>query len=229
MSLRVRLRFTKSLLRRSELMSFAVGFCCLGLCATIMVHVWLFQAYQNWAFEQELGGEPVSISGFLTQAVAFSEPATLPPLVPSAAGLATPQAGFPAAGYQSVVGRIEIPRIGLKAIILEGATRRTLALAVGHIPGTPLPGGKGNAGLAAHRDTFFRGLSNIQLGDTIVVTTLEGSFEYRVESCRVVGPRDTRVLENSEEAVLTLVTCYPFHYLGPAPERFIVRATRAAG
>jgi len=222
MSLRVRLRFTKSLLRRSELLSFAFGFCCLGLCATIMVHVWLFQAYEDWAFEQELGGEPASVSGFLTQAVAFSDPpAPQPP--PSLAG-----APIQEAGYQSVVGRIEIPRIGLKAMILEGATRRTLALAVGHIPGTALPGGNGNTALAAHRDTFFRGLSDIRLGDTILVTTLEGSFEYRVESFRVVGPRDTRVLENSAEPVLTLVTCYPFHYLGPAPERFIVRATRAA-
>jgi sortase A len=221
MSLRVRLRFSKSLLRRSELMSFAFGFCCLGLCGAIVVHVWLFQAYEAWAFEQELGGEPATVSGFLTQTVAFSDPpAPQPP--PFVAG-----APIQEAGYQSVVGRIEIPRIGLKAMILEGATRQTLALAVGHIPGTALPGGKGNAAFAAHRDTFFRGLSDIRLGDAILVTTLEGSFEYKVESCRVVGPRDTRVLEDSGEPVLTLVTCYPFHYLGPAPERFIVRATRA--
>ena len=227
MSLRVRLRFTKSLLRRSERMSFAFGFCSMGLCAAILVHVWLFQTYEDWAFDQQLGGEPVSLSGFLKQAVAFSEPPALEP--PSfTGGAATQAAAFPAVGYQSLVGRIEIPRIGVKAIILEGATRRTLALAVGHIPGTALPGGNGNAALAGHRDTFFRGLSEIRLGDTILVTTLEGSFEYRVESYRVVGPRDTGVLENLGEPVLTLVTCYPFHYLGPAPERFIVRATRTA-
>ena len=126
------------------------------------------------------------------------------------------------------MGRIEIPRIGLKAMILEGASRRTLALAVGHIPGTALPGAKGNAAIAGHRDTFFRALKDIRPGDRILVTTLEGFFEYQVKACNVVGPRDTRVLEDSAEPVLTLVTCYPFHYLGPAPERFIVRATRGA-
>ena len=125
-----------------------------------------------------------------------------------------------------IVGRIEIPRIGLKAMILEGASRRTLALAVGHITGTALPGAKGNAAIAGHRDTFFRGLKDIRLGDTILVTTLEGSFEYRVKVCHVVGPRDTRVLEDTAEAALTLVTCYPFYFVGSAPSRFITRAER---
>ena len=208
MSLRVRLRFTKSLLRRSERMCFAFGFACLGWCTAAVAHIWLFQAYESWAFEQQFGGETVSVREFRVHAAAFSEPA--PP------------------ADHSIVGRIEIPRIGLKAMILEGASRRTLALAVGHITGTALPGAKGNAAIAGHRDTFFRGLKDIRLGDTILVTTLEGSFEYRVKVCHVVSPRDTRVLEDTAEAALTLVTCYPFHYLGPAPERFIVRATRAA-
>jgi len=208
MSLRVRLRFTKSLLLRSERLCFAFGFACLGWCTAAMAHVWLFQAYESWAFEQQLGGEPVSVREFLVHAAAFSEP------------------GAPV--DHSIVGRIEIPRIGLKAMILEGASRRTLALAVGHIPGTALPGAKGNAAIAGHRDTFFRALKDIRPGDKILVTTLEGFFEYQVKACNVVGPRDTRVLEDSAEPVLTLVTCYPFHYLGPAPERFIVRATRGA-
>ncbi len=207
MSLHVRLRFTKSLLRRSERLCFAFGFACLGWCTAAVAHVWLFQAYESWAFEQQLGGEPVSVREFL-HAAAFSEPAE------------------PA--DHSIVGRIEIPRIGLKAMILEGASRRTLALAVGHIPGTALPGAKGNAAIAGHRDTFFRGLKDIRPGDKILVTTLEGFYEYQVKACHVVGPRDTRVLQDTAETALTLVTCYPFHYLGPAPERFIVRATRGA-
>ena len=208
MSLRVRLRFTKSLLLRSERLCFAFGFACLGWCTAAMAHVWLFQAYESWAFEQQLGGEPVSVREFLVHAAAFSEP------------------GAPV--DHSILGRIEIPRIGLKAMILEGASRRTLALAVGHIPGTALPGAKGNAAIAGHRDTFFRALKDIRPGDKILVTTLEGFFEYQVKACNVVGPRDTRVLEDTAEPALTLVTCYPFHYLGPAPERFIVRATRGA-
>jgi len=207
MSLRVRLRFSKSLLRRSEWLCFAFGFACVSCCAAIAAHVWLFQAYESWAFEQQLGGEPVSVQQFLVHAASFSEPS--------------------APAEHSIVGQIEIPRIGLKAMILEGATKRTLAGAVGHIPGTALPGAKGNAALAGHRDTFFRGLKDILPGDTIQVTTLEGSFEYRVKDCHVVGPRDTSVLEATAEPALTLVTCYPFHYVGPAPERFIVRATRA--
>lgn len=207
MSLRVRLRFSKSLLRRSEFLCFAFGVASLGCCVTIAAHVWLFQAYENWAFEQQLDGDPISVKDFLVHAASFTEPA--PP------------------AEHSVVGQIEIPRIGLKAVILEGASKRTLAAAVGHIPGTARLGAKGNAGLAGHRDTFFRGLKNIRLGDTILVTTLEGSFEYRVHDCQVVGPRDTRVLADTAEPALTLVTCYPFQYVGPAPERFIVRATRA--
>jgi sortase A len=207
MSLRVRLRFSKSLLRRSERLCFAFGFVCLGWCAAIAAHVWVFQAYESWAFEQQLGGEPVSVRDFLVHAASFAEPA--------------------APAEHSIVGQIEIPRIGVRAMILEGATRRTLADAVGHIPGTALPGANGNAALAGHRDTFFRSLKDIRPGDTIQVTTLEGSFEYRVKDCHVVGPRDTSVLEGTAEPALTLVTCYPFHYVGPAPERFIVRATRA--
>jgi sortase A len=112
-------------------------------------------------------------------------------------------------------------------MILEGVSQRTLALALGHIPGTALPGSKGNVGIAGHRDTFFRSLAGIHQNDDIVVTTRDGSYRYHVDSCAVVGPRDTRVLEDSQQPSLTLVTCYPFRYLGPAPERFIVHAVRA--
>jgi sortase A len=170
--------------------------------------------YENWAFEQELQGGLVSYQEFLTESVSFS------PTAP-------PSLGFDGAGGGSIVGRIEIPRIGLKTMILEGVSQRTLALAVGHIPGTALPGGVGNVGLAGHRDTFFRSLRGVKPGDTIVLTTLDGSYEYQVKFCEVVASRDTRVLADSAEPALTLVTCYPFHYLGPAPERFIVHASRS--
>jgi sortase A len=135
--------------------------------------------------------------------------------------------GFHSPDDNGVLGRIEIPRLGLKAMILEGVSQRTLALALGHIPGTALPGSKGNVGIAGHRDTFFRSLAGIHQNDDIVVTTRDGSYRYHVDSCAVVGPRDTRVLEDSQQPSLTLVTCYPFRYLGPAPERFIVHAVRA--
>jgi sortase A len=184
-----------------------------ALTAAFVAQAWFFQTFQNWAFEQRLRREPVSLVDF----EAPGEPhAAVADLTPSPA----PQ------DERSLVGRIEIPRIGLRAVILEGVAQRTLALALGHIPGTAMPGATGNVGIAGHRDTFFRGLSGVQRGDKIVVTTLNTLYEYSVKSFEVVGPRETRVLEDSSEPTLTLVTCYPFHYIGPAPKRFIVHASR---
>jgi len=109
-------------------------------------------------------------------------------------------------------------------MVVEGDDARALARAVGHIPGTALPGESGNVGLAGHRDTFFRALKNIRLGDDILVTTPRGSYRYSVVSSAVVGPDDTRVLDASRSSSITLVTCYPFHFIGSAPKRFIVHA-----
>lgn len=227
MSLQIRLRFTKALLRRAERLSFGFGFACMCLCAFMLARAWFFQAYQDWAFDQQSRGEDVSVSEFLVQAASFSERDDTR-FVASLAGRApvARTVGFLAPETRGVLGRIEIPRLGLKAMILEGVSQRTLALAVGHIPGTALPGEAGNAGIAGHRDTFFRGLQGIHEDDAIVVTTRDGMYRYRVSSRAVVGPRDTRVLADSTEPSLTLVTCYPFRYLGPAPERFIVHAVR---
>jgi sortase A len=127
----------------------------------------------------------------------------------------------------ALVGRIEIPRLGVSAIVLEGVDSKTLRRGVGHIPETPLPGGGGgNVGLAAHRDSFFRGLKDIRKNDIIQVRTLEGDFRYRVEWTQIVKPEDTEVLDDGPVPALTLVTCYPFYYVGSAPKRFIVRANR---
>lgn len=122
------------------------------------------------------------------------------------------------------LGRIEIASIGLSAMIQEGTSDRTLQRGVGHIIGTALLGKSGNVGLAAHRDTFFSKLRDIQAGDDIKLTTLNGTVMYRVELISIVEPEDSRVLSDSGENILTLVTCYPFSYIGPAPKRFIVRA-----
>jgi sortase A len=122
------------------------------------------------------------------------------------------------------LGRIEITSVGLSAMIEEGTSNRTLQRGVGHIAGTALLGKSGNVGLAAHRDTFFRKLRDIQAGDDIKLTTLTGIVLYRVELISIVEPEDSRVLRDSGENILTLVTCYPFSYIGPAPKRFIVRA-----
>ena len=124
----------------------------------------------------------------------------------------------------SAIGRIEIPRLGISAVIRAGVDARTLRLAVGHIPGTALPGAGSNIGLAGHRDTFFRKLQDIRTFDEIRIVTPNGTFSYEVERTRIVKPEDTWVLNPTEIPSITLVTCYPFTYIGSAPERFIVRA-----
>jgi sortase A len=123
-------------------------------------------------------------------------------------------------------GRIEISSIGLSSMILEGVERKTLQRGVGHIPGTALPGQPGNVALAGHRDTFFRALRNIRTGDEITLETLDETYHYRVDLTQVVAPEDTEVLRGSNNQILTLVTCYPFSFVGPAPQRYVVRASR---
>jgi sortase A len=117
-----------------------------------------------------------------------------------------------------------VPRLGLSAIVREGVDEATLRRAVGHVPQTARPGEAGNAALAAHRDTFFRPLKHIRKGDRIKVTTPDGAHEYRVTETRVVAPDDVSVLAPTMNPTLTLVTCYPFNFVGTAPKRFVVRA-----
>jgi sortase A len=124
---------------------------------------------------------------------------------------------------------VEIPRLNVSVVVRAGSDARTLQLAVGHISGTALPGEPGNVGLAGHRDTFFRRLQNIRPDDEIKVTTPDGFFTYRVQRTVIVKPRDVWVLDPTDRPTLTLVTCYPFSYVGSAPQRFIVRASLQAG
>jgi sortase A len=119
---------------------------------------------------------------------------------------------------------LRIPRIRLEAPVLEGADDRTLDLGIGHIDGTAKPGMAGNLALAGHRDGFFRGLKDIVPGDVIELDTIRGKDVYRVERTWVVNPDDVSVLAPTSTRALTLVTCYPFYFIGSAPYRFIVRA-----
>jgi sortase A len=184
----------------------AAGILVLCYCVFIFLDTKIFQAYQDDQFEKELSNVRPAIGD------AVGEKRSLAAAIPG-----------------GVLGRIEVPRIGLSAMIMEGTTGRTLRLAVGHIPGTPMPGQTGNVAIAGHRDTFFRPLRNIQQGDRITLTTLNGANIYLVDSTRVVAPEEMQVLDNSEDAVLTLVTCYPFYFVGASPKRFIVRAHKMAG
>jgi sortase A len=128
----------------------------------------------------------------------------------------------------SLLGRIDIPEVGVSAIILQGSGERWLAEGAGHVPGTALPGTDGNAVVAGHRDSVFSGLKAIRLGDAIEVTTPSVTRVYRVDSIRIVDPSDTAVLAPAPGPRLTLITCYPFHYIGPAPHRFVVGARAVA-
>lgn len=181
-----------------------VGIACLGYVGLIWIDTRVEQARENRELDRILQSRATT-------------PAAVPmPALPVRRGPAT----------RTVLGRLEIPRLGVSATVREGDDARTLRQAIGHIPGTALPGEAGNAGLAAHRDTFFRRLKDIRKRDEITFTSPGGSHRYVVQETRVVDPRNVEVLNGTTAATLTLVTCYPFNYIGSAPRRFIVRAVR---
>ena len=124
------------------------------------------------------------------------------------------------------LARLDVPDAGLSVMVLEGTDPWTLNRAVGRIEGTARPGEDGNIGIAGHRDGFFRGLRHLEIGDALMLTTLEGVAYYEVVELSVVSPVDVEVLGPTAEPALTLVTCYPFYYVGDAPERFVVRSRR---
>jgi sortase A len=196
-------RHTHAVGRLLETLLIIIGVVALGYYAWASVEASVYQAYENRELDAILAAGP--------------KPEALP-----GDAAAVPERTLPPAG--SVIGRIEIPRLDVSAIVRAGSDARTLQLAVGHIPGTALPGEAGNVGLAAHRDTFFRRLGDVWTDDTIRLVTPDGTFEYRVERTNVVQPTDVWVLDGTPHPTLTLVTCYPFTYVGSAPERFIVRA-----
>jgi sortase A len=211
---------TRSFLRWSGHFFTVIGILALSYVGFVLAYTKVYQVYLTRRFEQELkiGRQPTG-SG-----VIFSS-SPIPPAL-SEADLARVES---AASEGSPLGRIEIGTIGISAMILEGTDGKTLRQAVGHIPGTALPGQQGNVAIAGHRDTFFRGLRDIHKDDDITLTTLNGTFRYRVDSTQVVEPEDIAVLNHSDDAILTLVTCYPFFFVGPAPKRFIVHAHKSPG
>lgn len=130
--------------------------------------------------------------------------------------------------FTPALGVMRIPKVKIEAPILEGTDDLTLNRGVGHIAGTPGLGENGNVGLAGHRDGFFRGLKDIQVGDTIQVETRSANLTYVIDGVTIVDPSDVSVLQPRTHASLTLVTCYPFYFVGSAPSRFIVQASLAS-
>jgi sortase A len=206
---------TNPLLRWSRYFFFIIGTLTLGYCGFVLLDAKLFQSYQSWRFQQAVrDAQPLVSNVVLPPATVEASPAPV-------------QNSVVSSREGAALGRIEISRIGLSAMIMEGIDDKTLRRAVGHFPGTELPGQKGNFVIAGHRDTFFRPLRNVHPDDEIILTTLNGTYRYRVDSTRVTQPEDISALDNSDDAsLMTLVTCFPFEFVGHAPQRFIVRAHR---
>jgi sortase A len=197
---------------------FSLGLVILGYVAVIYFEGILYQAYEAREFEGLLR-PPVPTSVPPATGAAYSKRASehvFHGISPKTLPMAAPKTGS--------IGRMQIPRLGLSVMVAEGVDAPQLALGAGHVPGTALPGQPGNVAVAGHRDTFFRKLRELQKNDVVQFTTLSGTYDYTVESMQIVSPNDVQVLRASKQPMLTLVTCYPFYYIGPAPRRFIVQA-----
>jgi sortase A len=180
----------------------AIGLICLIWAATVSMSAVVYQGRQRVLLERDISSVQQPEANHAPNAVVRPD------------------------GFAGSIGRLEIPRIGLSAVVAEGDGEHTLKIAVGHLPDTPLPWQEGNAALAGHRDTFFRPLRRISVGDDIRLSTPRGDFRYRVTRHTVVDPEELWVLDASSGAALTLITCYPFDFIGPAPRRFVVHAER---
>ncbi len=185
-------------LRFAQRLFLWLGVAALSYAGGTAAYAGIYQRYQLWKFQQEAAELKVIKSAIVEKTVDLRE-------------------GDP-------VGKLEVPRIGISVIVLQGMERGTLIAGAGHVPGTPLPGAEGNVVIAAHRDTFFRKLEGILPGDRVQVATLRRTYEYVVSSSEVVDPEDIQVMESRARRELTLITCYPFYFVGPAPKRFIVHA-----
>lgn len=199
-----------------------VGLAFLGVYAGCTAYSGLYQAYASQGFDRSLNDEKGSLVE--TPGGPFS---FLWRLLPVEGWSLLDRGSVPPPG--STIGRLQIPSIGLSVMVLEGTDELTLTRGVGRIAGTAAFGSHDNVGIAGHRDGYFRGLGGISKNDRILVRTRDGHYEYRVEEVQIVDPEDTHVLAHSPQPILTLVTCYPFQYIGSAPRRFVVRASLSSG
>jgi sortase A len=198
----------RSILRRTQRVLLGCAIALLAWCGFVLIDSWIFQSREQRNFEQSLQ-ESLEANRAAPQSSYSTAPKDLlSPLI------------------DGVIGRVEVPRLGVSVLVIEGTSPTALRRAVGYISGTALPGRPGNVGISGHRDTFFRPLRNIRPNDIITITTLLGEYRYRVVSTRIVNPYDVWVLDQGGDEILTLVTCYPFYFVGSAPNRFIVRAER---
>jgi len=183
----------------------------------LFVVAFLALAYVAWMELDRLAYQRIESARLATASLKSATTSTGSTSVPAVRDRTAPASG--------VIGRLTIPAADVDAIVTEGVDDPTLRRAVGHIPNTALPGEPGNVALAGHRDTFFRGLAKLELGDPIQLITTAGTYDYVVEDLRIVEPTEIQVLAPGATSTLTLITCYPFRYIGTAPQRFVVRAS----
>ena len=198
-----------------------VGAVCLGWYGYSSIEAAQFQREQAAVFEHMLASSPIAVPP--TPAVAPMHPSSPPAAKTEAFPIKRP-AFVPT--NPKMIGMLEIPRLKMTTAVMSGDDDKTLKVSAGHLPDTPRPWERGNSAIAAHRDSHFRPLKNIRVGDEIRVRTTRGDLEYRVRDIKIVTPDDLSVLKPTKEDSLTLITCYPFNYIGSAPKRYIVRAER---
>jgi sortase A len=217
---------TSRVLRFVSAILFLLGLCGIAYYAYALSDEYVYQAYENWAFDQKIAGRQVTFGDYVRERTPFGfltgeRKSTPTPRRPSEVQPSV--SSVPAEG--SVLGRIDIARLNLSAIVREGIDEKTLSRAVGHLPDTALPGQAGNFAIAAHRDTLFRALKDIQKDDRIGFQSPAGTYTYEVISTKIVKPSDLSVIQpEGSKKLLTMITCYPFYYIGAAPKRFIVQA-----
>ena len=217
----------KSALVGCEKFFLTAGLIALSICGATLLYSILLSAYDNWAFDQSLHGQHrIERAG--------GDPSMLLAAPASArsrrnANVAA-KAGAPKSGTAKTrprgarLARLQIPSVGLSVMVLDGTQEWILQRGAGHIEGTAYPGEPGNVAIAGHRDRSFRKLKNVGKNDWIVLQTPGRTYRYRVEDISIVKPNDVSVLKPTTEPSLTLVTCYPFYYIGHAPQRYIIKA-----
>jgi sortase A len=221
-----RRRFRRNL-QIAEFVLLVSGFFGVGWFAYSHLDAYFYQSYENYRIDAMIRGEDPSIAGYFRSWMpnrANDSDAKQPKGSGDAGDRGERHAKRAPMETGSVIGRIELPRINVSTVVREGADDKTLKRAAGHVPYTALPGEHGNVGIAAHRDTFFRNLRGVREGDMIRFKTTWGTYEYIVDSLKIVRPENVEVLDPTSNPSITLVTCYPFNYVGSAPKRYIVRA-----
>lgn len=210
---------------------FFLGLCGIAYYGYALSNEYVYQAYENWAFDQKITGRQVTFSDYLRERTPFgfltgSRRSTANVATNESTARREVQPSTPTRLVEgTVLGRVQIARLNLSAMVREGVDNETLSRAVGHLPYTALPGQTGNFAIAAHRDTLFRALKDIQKDDRVTFQSQTETYTYEVVSTKIVKPSDLSVVQpQGSEKLLTMITCYPFYYVGSAPKRFIVQA-----